>query len=151
MKPINHLGVSAITGIATFLVTKTIMPSVACFLAGWLTDVDHIWDYYHNGCKHFSIKRFERAMVNGEIKRAHFYLHSYELLFILVFLCFTTHFPYFLCFTTMGFAIHLFLDQLYNPVNLLTYFFTYRMLNGYKPEIIFKTKQHETKAREKTV
>ena len=71
MKPINHLGVSAITGIATFLVTKTIMPSVACFLAGWLTDVDHIWDYYHNGCKHFSIKRFERAMVNGEIKRAH--------------------------------------------------------------------------------
>jgi len=25
------------------------------------------------------------------------------------------------------------------------------MLNGYKPEIIFKTKLHETKARKKTV
>ena len=138
MKPINHFGVSLIAGVATFLTTKTISPSIACFLVGWLVDVDHIWDFYRNGCSGFSIKRFGNAMDNGKIKRAGFYFHSYELLLILVSLCFITHFNYLLSFTTLGFAIHLFLDQMCNPVNPLTYFLTYRMLNGCKTEIIFK-------------
>lgn len=148
MKPINHLGVSFITGVVTFFTTRAILPSVACFLAGWLIDVDHIWDFYTNGCKGFSIKRFGQAMDNGEIKRAHFYLHSYELLLILVLLCFVTQFNYLLPFTTLGFAIHLFLDQIGNPVNSLTYFLTYRMLNGYKPEIIFRISLHKRKEHE---
>ena len=49
MKPINHFGVSLITGVATFLITKAISPSIACFLIGWLVDVDHIWDFYAIG------------------------------------------------------------------------------------------------------
>ena len=149
MKPVNHFGVSVITGVASFLATKTIMPSVACFLAGWLIDVDHIWDFYQNGCRRFSIKRFGHAMDNGEIKSARFYLHSYELLLILASLCFVTHFNYLLSFTTLGLAIHLFLDQLYNPVHSLTYFLTYRILNGYKPEIIFRKSLHKQKMRER--
>lgn len=149
MKPVNHFGVSVITGVASFLATKTIMPSVACFLAGWLIDVDHIWDFYQNGCRRFSIKRFGHAMDNGGIKSAHFYLHSYELLLILAALCFVTHFNYLLSFTTLGLAIHLFLDQLYNPVHALTYFLTFRILNGYKPEIIFRMNQHEPSTQKK--
>lgn len=149
MKPISHLGVSVITGVAAFLTTKAVMPSVACFLAGWLIDVDHIWDFYTNGCKRFSTKRFGYAMDNGEIKRAHFYLHSYELLLILVSLCFITHFDCLLSFTTLGIAIHLFLDQIFNPVHSLTYFLTYRVLKGYKPEIIFRINPHEPSTHEK--
>ncbi|MBE7446241.1 MAG: hypothetical protein HS132_13685 [Planctomycetia bacterium] len=138
MKPINHFGVSVITGVATFLATRTISPSIACFLIGWLVDVDHIWDFYANGCRGFSIKRFGNAMDNGKIKRASFYFHSYELLLLLVSLCFITHFNYLLSFATLGFAIHLFLDQICNPVKPLTYFLTYRILNDCKTEIIFK-------------
>lgn len=149
MKPINHFGVSVVTGVATFLITKTIMPSVACFLAGWLIDVDHIWDFYRNGCRGFSVKRFGYAMDNGEIKRACFYFHSYEFLLILVALCFVTPFNYVLSFTTLGFAIHLFLDQIGNSVNSFTYFLTYRILNGFKPEIIFRTNPHEPSAHKK--
>lgn len=90
-------------------------------------------------------------MDNGEIKKTGFYFHSYELLLILVSLCFVTHFNYLLSFTTLGFAIHLFLDQIYNPVNPLTYFLTYRILNGCKTEIILKTNPHEPSAHEKAV
>ena len=149
MKPINHFSMSIITGVVTFLTTKTISPSIASFLVGWLVDIDHIWDFYRNGCRHFSIKRFTNAMDNGEIKKAYLYFHSYELLLILVSLCFVTHFNYLLSFTTLGFAIHLFFDQIFNPVNPLTYFITYRILHGYNPEIIFKINLHEPSAHEK--
>jgi len=88
-------------------------------------------------------------MDTGKIKRASFYFHSYELLLILVSLCFVTHFNYLLSFTTLGFAIHLFLDQIFNHVNPLTYFITYRILNGYKTEVIFRTTLHEQKVHER--
>ncbi len=138
MKPSCHLGASIITGATVFLTTKTITPSIACFLIGWLVDVDHIWDFYKNVGKDFTVKRFLKTFENGEIKKAYLYLHSYELLFGLVFLCFFTHFNYLLSFTTLGFAIHLFLDQIFNPVKPLTYFITYRILNSYNADIIFK-------------
>lgn len=149
MKPVSHVGVSLITGVVTFFTTRAILPSVACFLAGWLIDVDHIWDFYKNGCRGFSIKRFGHAMDTGKIKKAYFYLHSYELLLILTALCFITHFNYLLSFTTLGLVIHVFCDQLYNPVHSRTYFLTYRMLNGYKPEIIFRPTLYKQKVRKK--
>lgn len=149
MKPSHHIGVSLIAGVVTFFTIRAILPSVVCFLAGWLIDVDHIWDFYANGCRRFSIKRFGLAMDSGEIKKAHFYLHSYELLLILILLSFATQFNYLLSYTALGFAIHLFLDQIGNPVNSLTYFLTYRILNGFKPEIIFKTSLRKQKVRER--
>ena len=137
MKPIFHLGASIITGVVTFLTTKTISPSIACFLAGWLVDVDHIWDFYKNSGKDFNVKRFVNAFQNGEVKKAYLYLHSYELLFTLVLLCFFTHFNHLLSFTTLGFAVHLLFDQIFNPVKPLTYFITYRILNSYNADVVF--------------
>ena len=143
MKPINHLGVSIVTGVAAFLTTKAISPSIACFLAGWLVDIDHIWDFYKNGCRGFGIKKFIYAMESGKIKKAYFLLHSYELLLILAILCFFTYPNHILSFTTIGIAIHLFLDQLFNPIRPFTYFTTYRILNGYKTEIILKVSNYQ--------
>ena len=72
MKPICHLGASIITGATVFLTTKTITPSIACFL-GWLVaDVDHIWDFYKNVGKDFTVKRFLKTFENGEIKKGIF-------------------------------------------------------------------------------
>ena len=148
MKPISHLSVSIITGVAAFLTTKTIAPGIACFLVGWLVDVDHIWDFYKNVGKGFNVKRFVNAFENGEIKKAYLYLHSYELLFGLVFLCFFTHFNYLLSFTTLGFAIHLFSDQIFNPVKPLSYFISYRILNNYNKDIIFKPRPQKLTLQE---
>ncbi|MBI2471556.1 MAG: hypothetical protein HYV59_09990 [Planctomycetes bacterium] len=142
MKPICHLGASIITGVVTFLITKTISPSIACFLAGWLVDVDHIWDFYKNAGKGFNVKRFVNTFENGEVKKAYLYLHSYELLFTLVLLCFFTHFNHLLSFATLGFAVHLLFDQIFNPVKPLTYFITYRILNSYNADVVFT---HSTK------
>lgn len=138
MKPINHVSISIIAGVATFLTAKAILPSIACFFAGWLIDVDHIWDFYRNGCRRFSIKRFEDAVDSGKMKKIYLYLHSYELLLILIILCFASHFNYLLSFTTLGFAVHLFFDQIFNPVNPFAYFFTYRILHSYRAEVIIK-------------
>ena len=141
MKPIGHLGVSIITGASVFLTTKTITPSIACFLVGWLVDIDHIWDFYKNVGKDFTVKRFANAFENEEIKKSYIYFHSYELLFGLVFLCFFTHFNYLLAFTTLGFAIHLIFDQIFNPAKPLTYFITYRILNRCNVDIIYRPRK----------
>ena len=138
MKPVSHLCVSIITGVTTFLATRDMYSSISCFLAGWLVDIDHVWDFYKNFGKDFNVKRFVNACENGEIKKTYLYFHSYELLFGLIFLCFLTHFNYLLSFTTLGFAIHLFFDQIFNPVKPLTYFITYRILRSYNADIIFK-------------
>lgn len=151
MKPISHLSVSLITGVVTFLTTRTISPSVACFLAGWLIDIDHVWDFYKNGCRGFSVKRFTHAMDNGKIKKTYLYFHNYELILILGLLCFVTHFNYLLCFSTLGLAIHLLLDQLFNQTLPFSYFLTYRILNRFKTERIFRINLHEPLAREETV
>jgi hypothetical protein len=70
MRPINHVSVSIITGVVAYLSTKTISSGIACFLIGWLVDIDHIWDYYRNGCKGFSVKRFLDAADDGKIKKS---------------------------------------------------------------------------------
>ena len=138
MKPVSHLGVSIITGVTTFLATRDMYSSISCFLAGWLVDIDHVWDFYKNVGKDFNVKRFVNACENGEIKKSYLYLHSYELLFGLICLCFFSHFNYLLAFTTLGFAIHLVFDQIFNPVKPLTYFITYRILNSYNTDVVFR-------------
>jgi len=138
MKPVSHLCVSIITGVTTFLATRDMYSSISCFLAGWLVDIDHVWDFYKNVGKDFTVKKFLKTFEDGEIKKAYLYLHSYELLFGLICLCFFSHFNYLLSFTTLGFAIHLFFDQIFNPVKPLTYFITYRILHSYNADIIFK-------------
>jgi len=143
MKPVCHLGVSIITGVATFLATRDMYSSISCFLAGWLVDIDHVWDFYKNVGKDFNVKRFVNAFENNEeIKKTYLYLHSYELLFGLIFLCFFTHFNYLLSFTTLGFAVHLVFDQIFNPVKPLTYFITYRILNRYNVDNIFRPRKN---------
>jgi len=142
MKPVCHLGVSIITGVATFLATRDMYSSISCFLAGWLVDIDHVWDFYKNVGKDFTIKRFLKTFENGEIKKAYLYFHSYELLFGLIFLCFLTHFSYPLAFATLGFAVHLVFDQIFNPVKPLTYFITYRILNRYNVDNIFRPRKN---------
>lgn len=143
MKPINHVSVSIITGVVTYVSTGAISPSIACFLVGWLVDVDHIWDYYKNAGRDFSIKRFMNTFENNEIKKVYLYFHSYELLFVLTVSCFISHFNYLLSFTTMGFAIHLFFDQIFNSAKPCAYFITFRILQGYRTENIFKPKYHD--------
>ncbi len=137
MKLTSHLGVSAITGVAAFFTTHDMYAGISCFLAGWLIDLDHVWDFYRNAGRAFTVRGFFETFENGEIEKAYLYLHSYELLFGLICCCFLTHFNYLLSFTTLGFAVHLFLDQLCNPVKPLGYFFIYRVLHGYHADRIF--------------
>src|SRR3990167_6378991 len=110
-----------------------------CMFPGWVAGGRRsCMGFYKNFGKDFNVKRFVNACENGEIKKAYLYFHSYELLFGLIFLCFLTHFNYLLSFTTLGFAIHLFFDQIFNPVKPLTYFITYRILNSYNTDVVFR-------------
>ncbi|MCF6150548.1 MAG: hypothetical protein E3K37_18115 [Candidatus Kuenenia sp.] len=138
MRPVSHLGISFVAGAATYYFTRSIPPSIACFLIGWLIDVDHIWDYYINVGWDFSIKKFGHAVDSGKMKKAFLYFHSYELLIILIILCFFTQFNYCLSFTTLGIVIHLVCDQIVNPVKPLTYFLIYRVLKKFDHNVIFK-------------
>jgi len=138
MKPVSHLGVSLLTGIVAYISTKELLPGISCFMIGWLIDIDHIWDYYVNVGKKFSVSKFLNAMDSGKIKKSYLYFHSYEILIVLVILCLYTQLNQILFFTTLGFAIHLFLDQIFNPVKPFTYFITYRIINKYNVELIFK-------------
>ncbi|MFH0869776.1 MAG: hypothetical protein V1866_01840, partial [archaeon] len=79
MEPEIHLFVSAVLAAVVYLFTASIPAAVACFVGGFLIDLDHILEYW--------LYR-RRISFTGEFfslypkKAGHLYLflHSYELL-----------------------------------------------------------------------
>lgn len=45
MKPVGHIVTSGVLGLAIYAVKGDAAPAVSCFLAGWLIDLDHVFDW----------------------------------------------------------------------------------------------------------
>ncbi len=142
MKPVGHIVSSGALGLAIYALKGEPAPAVSCFMAGWLVDLDHIFDWVNN----LGLQRGILTLLNvynilpmetfEESKRDITYiylpLHSWEL--ILGFWLLYAFYPMDPVITGafLGFTLHLSLDQKVNEVKRLAYFFTYRMLNRFE-------------------
>lgn len=143
MKPVGHMVTSGVLGLAVYAVKGDAAPAVSCFLAGWLIDLDHVFDWVSslglrrgiltlaNVYGHFSYESFEES--HGDVSHIYVFLHSWEL--IIAFWCFYMFHPVnpIITCTFAGLTLHLALDQGFNRIRSpLAYFFIYRMFHRFE-------------------
>ncbi|MFQ5956254.1 MAG: hypothetical protein ACE5KK_00590 [Candidatus Brocadiales bacterium] len=137
MKPVGHVVTSGALGLAVYALRGDLSPAASCFLAGCLVDLDHVFDWVNslglrrgllalaNVYNNFDYESFDESKC--EMTRVYLFLHSWEL--IIGFWGLYTFYPIDPIITGafLGLTLHLFLDQTFNGIKPLAYFFTYRM------------------------
>lgn len=136
MKPAAHLVTSGAISVAVGFWFKSIPCGLAVFVSGVAIDLDHLLDY---ACTHgfsLNLKKVYYACNNVDLKRLILILHSYELLILFWAAIFAFSLSNVWVALAIGMTQHIIFDQLTNPLNKFGYFLSYRMLKGFKTELL---------------
>ena len=131
MKLKSHVLASIIFSTLFFVIFKSWKISVYSFLSGVLIDCDHIFDYCWGHRRRFRIKEFFDVYHNNKALLFITVFHSWVLLALLSICAFLMSWDPWIVGVTIGFAQHIVLDQIFNKAGRLTYFFFWRMKNGF--------------------
>ncbi len=145
----THIVLSAAAGAALGSATGSPKVGVACFLAGWLVDVDHILDFTLKWGPWEAIVRLLRMGVGKKNDPDSCYLifHGYEVSVLL--LAVAAQFPHtpWLMGAALGHLFHLFLDQATNIRGFRPhYFLCYRAYHNFSAANLFRA--HPARAAE---
>ena len=144
MRPVQHGVISAVLAIGYFSMTKSWMGSWVCFLSGILIDMDHHLDYWIVTKKipynYQNLKKFCFIPSQG---RVYLILHAYEFLFIVWLAIYYLQLDLVWTGLAVGISVHLFCDQLTNPVKPLFYFLSYRVKHGFDKTQLLTPKYFE--------
>jgi len=134
MRPEAHLFVSAALSSVFYLLTGSVEGAVAVFVGGFFIDLDHFLDFWiykrritytSEFFSHYSLKMGKMYVL----------LHSVELLWLLCFAQVVTGSTALLGFC-VGMTVHLVMDMLGNGKNPMMYFMSYRIMNGFRIELL---------------
>ena len=139
-----HAAVSFSLGLAVWLFTKSFLGGILCFIAGIIPDIDHIIEFLmHYHPKELSAKRFfmecrdtGKGRESG-FKKLRLFFHSMELCIILVIASFITKNIYVISMT-LGYASHMVLDAIANPIRASSYFFIKRIFVKFDTDKLMK-------------
>lgn len=134
---------SGALGLTVYALKGDSAPAVSCFLAGWLIDLDHVFDWVNN----LGLRRGLLALINvynlfpyegfeesrHRVTRIYIFLHSWELIIGFWGLCIFYPMNPVVTYIFLGFTLHLALDQKFNEIrNHLVYFLIYRMTHRFE-------------------
>ncbi|MEE9201294.1 MAG: hypothetical protein V3V45_07610 [Candidatus Brocadiales bacterium] len=133
----NHVKISGVLGLGVYACTSEFVPSVACFLGGWLIDIDHLLDWVMNFGPTPNYTRVKDNFARNRVRYVYVIFHGWEYpIGILTFHAFYG-LPQWVVYATVGYICHLTLDQMFNcHKGFLTYFLTYRILHKFKASSI---------------
>ncbi len=154
MRVTSHIKVSGILGLGVYAYTGETVSSVACFLSGWLIDLDHFLDWVMNFGPTLKHARVLSNFRMHRYRRLYVIFHGWEYFIGLFAFHILYGLPPWVFYATLGGACHLALDQIYNgPKRPLAYFITYRLYQRFKASnIVFRiTKPAPTIAKGRTV
>ena len=100
--------------------------------------MDHFWDYVWDNGWNLKLKEFFKYSYGANYERAYLFLHAYELLLLMAFIIVISNYNILLIAAGIGFAQHLILDHIFNPVKPMAYFLTYRLKNGFTKQCLLK-------------
>jgi len=144
MRTIHHVITSAGVGLATYHRYKSAAAAVASFLAGWLIDLDHLFDYVKAHGWKLDWFRFNEAAHEKYSGKLYLPLHSYELLALFFLLLRGPQLKPFRVGITLSILTHLILDQRGNPNRSpLTYFLAHRIRKGFQANEILSDRVWE--------
>ncbi len=137
MSPTAHIIISTATGSIYGLIMQSWIGGIICFLAGILIDIDHWFDYcLHKGKPSMDVKEFLDYCMYHWRGRIYLIFHSYEFMLLLWILTTVLEWPFWWISALFGMSVHLVLDQVFNDVDPLVYFWIYRMRKNFS-KILF--------------
>lgn len=141
MKITGHTIASLIAGGILYKLTHSFAAFLWVLIIGIFIDLDHYIDYVIEDGVGFNPKKIYSAFKQGPdyFKKLTLILHSYELMIILWIAIFILDLNIVWKCAAISFSLHLFIDQIANPVMPLTYFFLFRIANHFETKKIFIT------------
>jgi len=136
MLPSGHVIASGIFSICVGAYFRSIGCAIVSFTAGVLLDADHFLDYFANYKFTFNVRDVYNVCLGTKLNRLYLILHSYEFVVILWAAIFILRLSNIWVAFALGYTQHLLIDQMTNHVRPLGYFLIYRMVNGFKKELI---------------
>ena len=138
MSPTQHTIASGVASAAFYVYSQSVAGTVICFLSGIFIDVDHIMDLcIYKKRLAFTVQDLFNFCEREKGGKLYLIFHSYELLALLWLSIATFHLSAVWLGLAIGLSIHIFLDQIANPVRPLVYFLWYRLKYGFAKEYIF--------------
>lgn len=143
MRTVGHIITSAGVGCASYLVYRSRKAAVASFLAGFLIDLDHIFDYVRAHGWKPNWDKFSEASHEKYSGKLYLPLHSYELLALFFFLFKGPARQPYRVGITVSILTHLLLDQRCNPSRKAgTYFLAHRIRKRFNAHEILHHDYH---------
>lgn len=138
MRPIAHVVTSGIISALVWAYFRSFGCAAISFLAGVFIDLDHLIDYYTQHKFTLKLKRIYCACRRIRFKRLYLLAHSYELIVALWIAIWAFSLSNAWKALAIGMTQHLIFDQITNPINTFGYFLTYRILKGFRKELILQ-------------
>lgn len=140
----KHVVSSIVISALLWWFSRSIAAAVACFLAGVLVDLDHLFDFIFN---HRGRLRFRRLFLIFEyqiLENIFIFLHSWE--FALCWLGLLLAVPVsrepVVLGLFIGFVTHLGLDNLFNRHSRWAYFLLYRLRHGFQGKYYYGAREY---------
>ena len=132
MRVSSHIKISGVLSLGVYAYTGGLIPSAACFLSGWLIDIDHFLDWVMNFGPTRDYTRVVNNFSQDKIRRSYLLFHAWEYVVGLLALHMLYGLPPWAAYGTLGYFSHLTLDQIFNcPSKPFFYFLTYRIFNKF--------------------
>lgn len=133
MRVLGHAAITLTAGAILYNYTNSLYGFLSFLIVGIFMDLDHYIDYVREYGMTFDIKKVINACKyeNMAFKKITFVLHSYELVALFWSAIFAFNLSIIWKYCAVGLTLHLFIDQVTNPVLPLTYFFLFRAVNNF--------------------
>lgn len=126
MKISQHMIVGIIGSLPVYFFTRSFEITSIYLVSNSLVDIDHFFDFWYDHGLRLSWRKFYQACGNNNLVHFIVFLHSFEVLFIILALLYvlrnSLYFPYMLGIF-LGISCHLVSDVIYNKGISLKYFF----------------------------
>ncbi len=136
----EHLIISA-AGSAAILAAGAGLDSAAAFsLAGVFVDLDHLVDYWRETGINARVPHFMKYFSKRMPRRLVLPLHAWEWIALAAAAAWLSGAPAWAGYAIAGWLIHLILDQRFNRLHRLAYFFSFRAAQGFKAKSLYERK-----------
>jgi hypothetical protein len=127
----HHAAVSTLVAGGLYVAFHSWQMAAASLISGILVDIDHTIEYVVEYGFSLDIRRFLRLVHEARYKRVFYILHSWEWFVISLAAIWTMGWPAWGLGLVAGYGQHLFLDQIGNRGELMSYSLIWRWRQGF--------------------
>jgi hypothetical protein len=133
MKVLGHVAISITTGTILYNYSCSFAAFLGFLITSIFIDIDHYIDYIRERGLSFNLKKiYDMCLSPVYFKKLTLILHSYELMILawLVIIIFNLNTVW--KYVAAGLTLHIFIDQITNPILPFAYFLWFRILNNFE-------------------